>query len=341
MPLSTRVPPIRTQPFDDAIKVGLPPRGPFWGDLARLSNYVRGRGVCLVPSHAPMVTITSGANDVLRYRARGSGLAIARVWVFQVHAISGFANITAAVGAVSHARTIDALESLESGRVVLLETGVSKSSGIVDISATITNVSGTGSVLVTEAQVWELPRAALSKDSTDLGADVDTVFASRPILQRDNESVYGPARGIHGASGRRGGLAAWWGPVATFNSGSAQTLFTAPVRVTPGVIAAGDTTTPVEWDIYARVTNGTTKFAVVIRDAASGVSSAIDVDGAAGHTSFLWLGTDTSKSLLAEDLTEPSGLQSGAFDTVQLEATRTGGAGNLELRGWCLREAPW
>lgn len=342
MPASTRVPMIRTQPHDDGVRVGLPPRGPFWTDTARLVTYVRGRGVLLVPGHFPLVSIGSGSSDTLRYKSRGSGLSIARIYIVRVEPTSGYASVRVTAGSASaQTKLVDFLESREQGRFIIVEEGVSKSSSVVELTILVENLSGTGTVRVVDIEVWELPRAALTKGATDLGVDVDTLFAGRPIAQRDYESVYGVAQAVAGASGRRGTLAAWFGPTATFSSASWTPLYTTPLRVCPGRIGPSDTSTPVEWDVYARVTDGTTTFDVHLIDAASGTSSVITVSGPSGHTSLGWRGPDASKSLLSEDLTDAAGLQSGAFETVNIEAQRTAGAGNLELRGWGLWEAPW
>lgn len=337
MPASTIVLPVRTEPSDSEILVGRPPRGPWWSELGRLTNYVRGRGVMLVPAHAPMITIASGANDTIRYRCRPGGLAIARVWVVHVEAVSGYANVTVAAGSATATILIDALEAREAGRVVLIDGGLTKTTAVTELTATVTNNSGTGSVIIGHAEVWELPRAALTKGATDLGVDIDTLFAGRPILERANDSTYGVAAALHTASGRRGTLAAWYGPVVSSTATTWTGLFPNVWRVTPGVIGVGATSIPCEWDVNARVTDGATTFELRLTDAAAASSAVITI---AGVTTLGWRGTGT-KDLLAEDLTDDTGLQGGAFETVQLEVRRTAGAGSLEVRGFGVWESLW
>jgi hypothetical protein len=324
MPAATRVPSRRVElPLDD-VKVGLDPRSRFWNDLGALVNYVRGVGSVLVPAHCPLITKTSGSESLL-YRVRPSGRAVTRVWVVKIRAgATPSASATVAADGETARSVVASAYTTEGDGIVVLASGTAtKTEAESTLTLTVTWVSGT--VIIDSVECWELPRAQLTKDATDLGIDLGSLEPDRPILDRDYESVGAIDAALQPANGRRCGLMSWWGPTATFTT--ADTLFESAVRIVPPKVGRSDTTRTCDWNVYARVTNGTTtgRVRVVRRD---GTASAwVNITS----TSFGWItGTHAFE---CEDMADAEGIPAGGFETVNFELERTAGAGSIEVTG--------
>lgn len=340
MPIDTAVPVDRPLVGLGDIRVGEPVRSARWDSLARLAQWVRAHGHCVVPHHCPMLTIA--AAHTLRYRVPLSGRAIQRIWLVDITASSGTLTLQAGSAPTSGAYSRDSGGTLGLLTLPLIyregeATPITRSSGVQDLTLTITP---TTSMVVRSVACWELPRVALShSDATDLGIHLDSFFPRRPVYQPTDgaSSVYAVARAAQPLSAAVMGrtLAARWGEVVGVSSTSWTPVLTLPQRIVPQLDTRGATTQKVALDVYARVSSGATsgEWRLTLGSAGAGGAQAI----ALGSTSYSWR---TATTALAE-CTDPgtaSGLRGGAADTWQLEVRRTAGAGTVEVQGWSLYE---
>jgi hypothetical protein len=343
MPEATRVPPVRRiVPIDATVQVGKAVSSTQWSSLAELTNYLRGRGVMIVPSQAPIVGADStggvsvpglSTTVTIGYRVRPSGRAIARVWAFEViGAIAAGGRGTITVNGQSVAVSAGNLTAQPDRVFVLVETA-SKTSALTDLDVTLQATSG--ALYLTSVTCWELPRAQLTKDATDLGVDLGTLDPRRPIIDRDYESVAGVCEAIAGADGRRGTLVAWCGRLVETTSATFTDVFELPARIVPPKVGRNDTTRTVSWSVFAACDVGTTGEARVV-DGLGVASAALAITSTTGA----WL--DGSKAFRCEDLSQANGLVGGlTFETVQLQIRRTAGAGKVYVARFTARDDTW
>lgn len=313
------------------IKVGLEPTSAFWADVGETVNFLRGAGVQLVPAHFPGIELATGA-ETLRYRVLPSGRAVTRVWVVRIRSLDPPRAVATVSADGSTARTIVGSALIgDPGATAVIVANVAKASVATEITCTITQVEGT--VIIDSVECWELPRAALTLDATDLGVDVRSLEPDRPIVDRDYESLGGIGVALAGADGRRGGLLSWWGPVCNFTA--AASLFTTKVPIVPPKVGPFDGTRSIVWNAYVRVSAGATTGRVRVVDEAGNVSAWVSTSS----TSYGWL--EGTLSPLCEDLAEASGLPSGAWETVNFELERTAGAGTVQILGANVYDSAW
>ncbi|UJR81497.1 hypothetical protein [Sandaracinus amylolyticus] len=338
MPESTRVPSVRrTVPLGEAVQVGRSVAARQWSELAPLVNYLRGRGSVLIPGHAPMLIVDAAGslgptNRNLRYRTRPSGRAIARVWLFELVGNTGGDRATVSVGASTISVAVGPLTSSADRAFLLVETA-SKTTAISSMTVALAAVSG--AVQIVGVTCWELPRAQLTKDATDLGIDLGTLDSGRPILDRDYESVAGVCEALASADGRRVGLVSWWGPQLQFASGTYESVFELPIRIVPPRVGMGDSIRSCQWTLYAWCDVGTTGDARIVTDtgAVSGLASITATTGT-------WLDPG-ARAFRCEQAGTVDGLPSGTWPTVQLEVRRASGAGNVYVQGFNLYDGLW
>jgi len=330
MSYATRVPNRRPEFSLEDVKIGLDPRARLWTELGALCNWIRGTGSVLVPAHCPVITKTSGT-ETLQYRVAPSGRAIARVWIVKLRAGAvPSARATVSADGTSVAVVASAYTTEADGIAVVVGTA-SKTSSATTISCTVTWTSGT--VIIDSLECWELPRAALTKDATDLAVDLGSLEPDRPIIDRDYESVDAIGVALAASDGRRCGLMAWWGPTATFTT--AATLFEGGVRIVPPKIGVSDTTRTCTWNAYARVTSGTTTGRVRVVDALGGTSAWVNITS----TSFSFL--EGTHAFRCEDLSTADGLPGTGWETVNFEFERTAGTGSIEVTGCGVYDGAW
>lgn len=324
------------------IRVGRPVRATTWWDLARLVQWVRGRGRTLVPQHVVRKTITSGS-QTLRYRVHPSGVAISRVWVADIrqdptsYTTSPGCSFTVQAGAGPTSGTIRRSgRALDSEPVVWIETGLTRATTLSELTFTMARVSG--SPTIESVGCWELPRAALAKDATDLGISLDSFFPRRQIFEASYEGTRSVVLASAGSPGRRIGHISWGGGhEVTTTSGAFVSVFALPHRVVPRLDRPADTTLTLTWDVYARVTDGTTSGEFQVARGSGGASGTIAVP--LGATSFAWRGTGTFTAK-CEDLSTANGLRGGSYETLDLQFRRTAGAGNVVVSGFDVWEGP-
>lgn len=298
-----------------------------WTQLARLAGWVRSRGLCLIAGHRPHISITS--SHTARYRCRPSGVAIARLYFLTVTstgATGGSALVSINGGATQ--RVVASPNYLSTTTIV---ESVAKSSAEAEITIAFSSV--TGQLSVTSISCYELPRAALSADATDLGIHLDTTAPGDAIVATSYESVAGVAELSRSLTTRRGTLvSAWFHEPAVFGAGPTD-LFVTPIKIVPSIDRASDTTRSVAWAVYAKVTSGT--FTVYVEDSAAASTSRV-----ISSTSLAWSTTQT-KAFKCEDIASTiDGLRGGSADTVRVIVQRTTGTGQLELHGLGVWEQP-
>lgn len=338
MPVATRVPQIRrVVPLGAPVQVGKAVAARQWSELGPLVNYLRGKGAVLVPGHSPMVGVDAGistgfpAFQALVYRTRPSGRAILRVWAVEVLGVpSGSATITPSGGSAFLVSAGPATTA--PNRVFVLTEPATKTTAITGLGLSVQAVSG--AVQVVGVTCWELSRAQLSRDATDLGIDLGSLDAGRPILDRPYESVAGVARALGAADGRRVGLASWCGEPILVTSGTFVGMFALPLRIVPPRVGPNDTTRGCSWNVLAFCDVGTTGEARVLTDTGA-TSAALAITA----TSATWL--DGTVAVRCEDRTTSDGLPGGTWPTAQLQVRRVSGAGNVRIQGFNIYDGLW
>lgn len=338
MPFSTRVPPLRRiVPIDRDQQVGFAVSARPWGELALLANYIRGRGAVLIPSHGPMLTVFdtgSPSTRTLRWRTKPSGRAILRVWEIEILGMSGSgvagceATITIGGGPPM---TVGASQSfVTTGRTFFYYETAAETTSVTELTLTITAVLGF--TKLTKVACWELPRAQLSKNATEVGIDLSTIDPDRLIIDLSNESISGIGRSIAASDGRRIGLVSWAGAVQVAST-TFVPVFQFPIPIVPPKVG-NVSTRNLSWDIYARADSGTTGEARVVSSIPSTSANLL-----INTTSNAWRGPGTGL-FLCEDLTHVDGLPSGNYETVQLEVRSTAGI-FVHIESFCLWDDTW
>lgn len=353
MTLDGRVPLDRPHVVIADIATGAPVRAQTWSDMATLAHWVAGRGTVLVPQHKSMTLLDSAGgvgstSDTWRYYVRPQGRAIARVWVFDVRSPTGYpgeltvqpleipSTVSSAyiVEPPAYGQRMAPIVYVEGAGV---ESELTRSASDQEITCEI--VCTAGRVEVVSCAVWELPRAALTQDSTDLGIGLDGYFPRRPInagvSYQSVKGLFALTDGLTQLIGSRprtrSGHIGRWGPELVTASSSALSLHKTDYRIVPGLDRASDTTTTCTAYVYAYRSGGTSADWRVVTG--SGGASGWQ---AFTNTSYQWLGPLTF-AVSAEDPTTSDGFRGGSPDTVRFEVRGNGGA-TVSVQGWCVLE---
>jgi len=332
------VPSMRPSLVYGDILVGEPVRGSTMQALGKLAAWVRGRGRCLVPSHACRTTLSgAGATAVHHYKARPSGVALSRVWVGSVHSsvaagrYDGLFTFTAGTDGPSRTWVVGTRYAGSVPFLFVETAGVTLSTAITDLTfKTQLDAGGSADVVLETLACYELPRAALARTATDLGVALDALGARRPVLDLTYEGPKALANTIATFDAKRGGLTAMWvdGSLTT-TSAAYVNVFDTDIPIVPSKNLPTDTTRTCTWDVYASVSAAGTTGDFRVVDSLAGVSGTLVVNS----TTPAWLGTST-KSFKCEDLSTANGVPGGTYDTVQLQFRRTAGAGTVKLFGF-------
>lgn len=354
MTLDGRVPLDRPHVITADIATGAPVRAQTWSDMAALAHWVAGRGTMLVPQHKSMTLLDSAGgvgstSDTWRYYTRPQGRAIARVWVFDARSPTGYpGELTIQPQELPSAVSPPYIvEPPAYGQRMAPIVYIEGAGAEAELARTVSDqeiacevVCTAGRVEVVSCAVWELPRAALTQDSTDLAIGLDGFFPRRPIVDGVSyqyvQGLYDLTAGLTQLSGTRprtrSGHIGRWGPELVTSSSSAVSLTQTDYRIVPGLDRAGDTTTTCTAYVYAYV---------------AGLGPSADwrvVTGSGGasswqtftNTTASWLGPLTF-TVSAEDPTQTDGLRGGAADTVRFEV-RGNGSTTVHVQGWCVLE---
>jgi hypothetical protein len=339
------------------IATGAPVRAQTWSDMARLAHWVAGRGTVLVPQHKTMIRFDAAGffgvtSATLRYMTRPQGRAIARVWVFEFRGHTGFPGTVTIQpleipSAVSPPYTVEApAYGTRMAPIVVVEgAGVEAelARSVSDQEITCEVVCTAGYVDLVSCAVWELPRAALTQDSTDLAIGLDGFFPRRPIQGGvDYQSIKGLfdlTIGLTQLSGTRprtkSGHIGRWGPEMQSTSATAISLLESgfDYRILGGKDRPSDTTTTLTAYIYAYYGGGS--------GTPSGDWRVVTGSGGASawqpitNTSYAWLGPLTF-TVTAEDPTTSYGVAS-SYDTLRFEV-RSNSFATVYVSGWAVLE---
>lgn len=344
------VPTLRPNVSLAGLKVGEPVRAADWADMARLMNWVRGRGRCLVPEGLSLIQVEDNTSETLRFRTHPSGVAVDRVWVLSARSVSAPSAAartlqftvqagSSPVSQVYSRRSYDSADRDTSPPIVYIEENVTKSAALTELTLTVA-VSDAGALTtpkfleVSSVGCWELPRAQLSQSSADLGVSLDSFYPRRPIYEATYEGLRALAAPL-AEPVRRIGLVGHWHPEGQVSSGAYVDIYELPIPVVPSKDLIADTTRTCTWDVYAWASDGATAgdFRIVTD---TGATATISVP--LGGTTGAWRGTGTI-AIRCEDLTTSDGVPGGTYPTVQLQVRRTAGGGTIRWKGFDLWEA--
>jgi hypothetical protein len=302
------------------IVAGAPVRAQHWLDCAYLAHWVAGRGQVIVPGHSVRYDLTGTVT--MRYRVPLSGRAIARVACLGIRSKTGTArSVTVTMGSGTTTATVGLLTLGSQVPIYVQDDGVTRTDAVSDITITVTGTD----VFIESCTVWEVPRVSLSRDATDNGVAMDSLFPRRGIVDSGAQSVRGVAALMQAIDGRRIGHFARWGEVLATTSATFVSLTHAPYRVVPrvnngalrsirvylyGLVSVGGTTG--EW----RATAASGDSATAVISSTTAAWSSVDID------------------VTAEDPDKPDGIDAGGYDTVQLAWRRTAGAGTVGVESW-------
>ena len=328
------------------IATGSPVRALAWHDAAKLAAWVAGRGSMLVPQHRVNVRLSAGGTttNTLRYYVAPQGHALARVWVFEIRGTPlsgpGQVKFTAGSDPQTSAWTVEpeAFGARTPPIIVVEGAGVNaelaRTFTAGEISCLVTCTAGYIDII--SCAVWELPRVALERDTTDLAVARDALFPRRDVLDDAYQSVGGAmdaARGMSAAYRTRGGHIGRWGPYVAVTSGTATSLHYADYKLVPAYMR--DVSEPVACRVYAERSDGTTDgdFRIVTGTAGASDWFNIGLGAAAG-----WYGP-LRVLVEAEVPGSADGQPGGTADTLRVEVRRTAGAGEVRVYGWSVYES--
>ena len=232
-------------------------------------------------------------------------------------------TVTVTMGSGSTTRTVGLLTLGSQDPIIVQDSGVTRSSAETDIAITVTT---SGAILIESCAVYELPRASLSRDATDGGIALDTLFPRRPIMDSGAQSVRGVAKLMQAIDGRRIGHIARWGEeIATTSAAFGTVLFT-PYRVVPRYDVSGFRNVTIALRGRGTVGGTTGEFRAV---AGSGATATGTITG----TVSAWQAAVTL-ALKCEDPATANGLAGGVYDTIDVQLRRTAGAGSIVAESW-------
>lgn len=314
------------------VLIGRPVRAQTHDTLARLVQWVRGRGRCLVPAFHPRFELVAPASSICRFWVAPSGPAIARVWLVDVRASTktGAAQFQAD-GDLGRfvVRSVDG-RSANARTAIVIDYDATQGTTAQEISLAIAALVGT--IRVESISCYELPRAALDPTSGyDLGIDLDSFYPRRDVYESDTGGLHEMAVAIDGTDTRRCGHAYFWhetGIVTT--SGAYVDVFLKPIPLIASKDRIANTTRTIEFNAYGYASNGTTTGDIRMKDTAGNFSTPISIPLLG--TTGAWRGVQ-SMAFLCEDPSTSNGVRAGN-ETIQFQVRRTAGAGNVIWQGF-------
>ena len=298
-----------------------------WAAIAGLTNCVLGRGANVVPAYSPNVTLTAATEYELRYWIQPRYQALERRWQFGVRGASAVSTVNVELPSGAAAQDITASTGRMHGAPQgLVEALGSQSATAADVTIALTPADA--DIVLESIGCWEMPRAALVADASDLGSDLAKFQQGQPI-SADSLAQIVAALGDNAKIGGRYSLLQWAVPctaggstttafAASTASATFQPLFDLPVPVLNRKIGNANVT-QASATFLAWVTGGGAG-EVRFTDLTTGSSTAAPIS----VTSPTWSNAVTL-DVDCEDLTAADGLQSAAFDTIQVEYRATSG----------------
>ena len=284
-------------------------------EAGKLANWCLGLGSPLIPSYAPLVTVTATDELLFQFRVRPRFQALERLWQFRMLAAAPMeVSIEVPSGATAVTSSVsDTRETAFSFGVI--ETLGSQSATEAEITCAITP-GDTTSLTIESISCIEIPRAFLATGNADLGTELTRFVTGQPILANlDNalDAIADPT-----LVGRRASLSQWSVPAtvggatstahakASAGTGSYETIYDGlPVLTRKDGPSA--TTGLVTCKMLAWVSGGTADLR--LSSSVHGASTAVSIN----NTSPAWSGAITL-DVDCEDLAEADGLQGGVFD---------------------------
>ncbi len=314
-----RVPPERPPVSVSRIVAGAPVRAQTWLDTASLAHWIAGRGAVIIPGYS--VRYELSGTVTIRHRVPLSGRAISRVACVGIRSDSGATReVTVTMGSGTTTAFVGELTLGSQVPIYVQDDGVTRTDAVTDIEITVTGTD----VVIESCAVYELPRASLSRDATDLGVALDTLFPRRPIMDSGAQSVRGVAQLMQAVDGRRIGHFARWGDVLVSAPASFTSILSAPYRLVPRCTVTGNREVAVY--LRARITSGTGEIRLV---AGTGDTATASLSS----PTMAWL-SPLLIDVKPEDPTEPDGLGGGFYDTIDIETRRLTGGGAIEIEAW-------
>lgn len=340
--MAAPVPYKRTQTRIGDILVGEPVRAQTWRELGMLLHWLRGHGSHIIPAHYPGLVINATSTpETLNFRIEPQGLSIERVWVIQTRqgewtgaGVPAFLKITLPGGSTVTIGPPDRTgATFREIAIVLFET-IAKSDSIANIALTFERVSGDVDVTIESVCAFDLPRAVLTLDGTDLGVDFETLRPGAAIFDSTNLSLGAVVENLadRKTAPRRHLWMQSTSPLESDPGGAGNPtawvdLFALDIPILPRKVSTTDTTFVCDWNLYWHVSAGGTNFQARIT---TGNGPNIDVIQIAGVTSPTW-GSDGAIELDAEDPGEDDGVPGGGLETVQIAVRRTAGTGKVTV----------
>jgi hypothetical protein len=342
--MSARVPVTFSQPSRLGIASGKPVRGAHMVGIGDATNYLLGRGTVLLPAtHPEGSSIAAAATATYHVELWEKVQAKHRVWHLRPivsPSTGGWAQgtFTDPSGGTS---VFDVLETDAERRVSVtgffhVETIATRANGPTPVTFTLANdAASTGDIILQAVSCFELPRSELALDTTDVGADTDTMRADLPIFDGDNQSIGGLSRAIASAQAYDPRVLFAYlrksGNGIDYKSGTQAEIFSKGPVIQPSHQYRGETVRTVYAYVYAYCdvgTAGTIKFL-----AASGDSVTINIVATTGT----WVSGEFD--VYAEDLSTADGRRSSTTEVVAILAQRTSGAGSIYIETIQLAES--
>lgn len=336
--MSASVPFKRTEPAISDIIVSGPGRGRTWREATSLYHWIRAHGMQIIPAHYPGIYLTTATPQSVYYRMAPQGQAIARMWVIVLRqeepsgaAAAAEVQVNFPSGAVATYRpTVLTGLALDAPRIFYEPLALAdKTSVRTDLALSFERKTGSTAVTVECVSCFEVPRAVLTQDASDLGIDLETLRPGQPVFDIANESFAALVRNLAATWPRRSLLQQSF-PEIEVDSSSWTDLFVLPIPVLPHKGQRNDSTLACKWDIRARVEDGTTNGELRITTGRSANQRTLPIG--LGETAHAWLGEDDI-TLDAETTAVDDGLPGASdFETVQFAGRRTAGSGRLFIQ---------
>lgn len=339
--MAANLPYHRFNPRASEVLISASTRGRVYRDAGLLLHWVRAHGSQLIPGHR--LGLELGPNDEadLFYQIHPTGTAIARVWVLGIRqenpanpptASSLYANFPDGNTVTYEPPVATAFGGVVTSKLYLEEL-TAKSAAEQSLYLNLQQDGGGATVYVDSVSCFELPRAVLSLDASDLGVDLETLRPGAPMYEGTNRSVHGLAQAWAATEVRRHLVNVAF-PVVETTSASFVDIFELPIPIVPSKWAPADTTRRVTWRVYAKATDGTTSGEFRITTGNSANTSTVAL--ATGTSTW----TSLARGAVAVDCEDPGGTYgepSGGIDTIQLAFRRTAGSGSIQaaaLSAW-------
>ncbi len=327
------VPPRRSEvDTEDLLISTVVSSGQHWIPAGYGVNWLAGKGAVMVPAHIVDKNVAAGTTGVLRYRVKPRYQAIERVWAIMLRT-SVVTGVTATIKAPASTGTaitvvVPSARTLRQP-VIYRQILAAQSDTVGDLTIEFAVVGG--DVEIDSISCFDLDRSTISEGSPDYGTNTTLLRPRERIYEGDgSQSVTGVFASTLTADARRVGIYHWavpdLSPVTTAAGPTSLLSLACPV-LAPRYISATQVKASVWWAAYCKVSAGTGT--VRLTTTQSGVNSAATITG----TSYAWTASREIE-ISCEDATAADGLQSSAWDDLQVAITGSGGT--LSLLSVCV-----